>query len=102
MKNQCVEFMATRKSFFGLFLVTVLMIAGVNVARAQVTSSMSGRIDDSSGAAIPGARITVTSLETAIEHSATADEEGSYRVLSLPVGRYQIKAEKGGFKAAVQ
>ncbi|PYS37323.1 MAG: hypothetical protein DMG14_21655 [Acidobacteria bacterium] len=70
--------------------------------RAQVTASVSGRVEDSTGAAVPGANITVTSLETRAARTLRADEAGTYRVLSLPVGRYEVKAEAAGFKTALQ
>ncbi len=46
--------------------------------------------------------ISVTSLETGVVRTVTAEGDGSYRVLSLPVGRYEVKAEKAGFKAEIQ
>src|SRR5499425_2783121 len=70
--------------------------------RAQVTASVSGRVEDSTGATIPGASVTVTSLETGAGRTATTNETGAYRVLSLPVGRYEVRAELSGFKAARQ
>src|SRR5882672_6622139 len=100
MSYRCVSLRKLR--IFSLLSITLLLAAGFNLVRAQVTSSMSGRVEDSSGASIPGSRITVTSLETGIERSATADEGGSYRVLSLPVGPYQVKAEREGFKTGIQ
>src|SRR5262249_60631290 len=69
---------------------------------AQVTASVSGRVEDSSGAAVPGASVTVSNLETGAVRTATSGETGTYRVLSLPVGRYDVKAELPGFKAALQ
>jgi hypothetical protein len=69
---------------------------------AQVTASVSGRVEDSTGATIPGASVTVTSLETGAGRTATTNETGAYRVLSLPVGRYEVRAELSGFKAARQ
>ena len=69
---------------------------------AQVTASVSGRVEDASGAAVPGASVTVTNLETGATRTAAADAAGAYRVLSLQVGRYEVKAEAAGFKAALQ
>src|ERR1035437_7769427 len=43
-----------------------------------------------------------TTVETGAVRTGTTDEGGNYRVLSLSVGRYEIRAEKAGFKAAVQ
>ena len=71
-----------------LFLTALLLVFGVQFGLAQVTASMSGRVEDSSGAAIPGATLTVTSLETGAARPTAADEAGNYRILSLPVGRY--------------
>src|SRR6058998_3303601 len=74
----------------------------VGTIRSQVTASVSGRVEDSSGAALPGAIVTVTSLETGAGRTVSTGETGTYRVLSLPVGRYEVKAEAAGFKAALQ
>src|SRR5262245_39035298 len=70
--------------------------------RAQVTASVSGKVEDSSGATVPGVTVTVTSLETGAGRTVRSDEAGTYRVLSLPVGRYEVKAEAAGFKSALQ
>jgi carboxypeptidase family protein len=86
----------------GLSLVGLLIVTGSNIAFAQVTASISGRIEDPSGAAIPEAMITVTSLETGAARTATSDAGGAFLVLSLPVGRYEVRVEKTGFKAATQ
>ena len=90
-------------------LITISIVAcwvgfGVTAtpAYAQVTGSITGTIMDSSGAGIPRASVTVTELDTGLVRSLTTDERGSYRVLSLPVGRYEVKAEQAGFKTAVR
>jgi carboxypeptidase family protein len=92
-----VKWEAPRPLWMGLLLLTTS-----NIALAQVTASLSGRIEDASGAAIPEATVAVTSQETGVTRTVAADAAGNYRVLSLPVGRYELKAEKAGFKAVVQ
>jgi hypothetical protein len=82
-------------ALIGLFLT-------VAMALAQVTGSISGLVTDSSGAAIPRASVTVAELDTGLSRSLTTDERGNYRVLSLPVGRYEVKAEQPGFKTALR
>src|SRR5258708_309926 len=74
-----------KSHWVNLFVVSLLLIASNNTVRAQVSASFSGRIDDPSGAAIPGANVTVTSSETGATRGVTTDETGNYRVLSLPV-----------------
>src|SRR5713226_1946838 len=55
---------------------------------AQVTASVTGRVDDPSGAGIPGKNLTITSAETGATRTVATDETGNYQILSLPVGRY--------------
>ncbi len=87
----------------GLVTVALLLLTCGAFALAQVSSaSLTGRIEDSSGAEVPGAMVSVTNLETGVVRSVATEADGSYRVLSLAVGRYEVKAEKTGFKAAVQ
>ena len=81
---------------FASFLVFVA------TAWPQGTASISGRIMDSSGSAVAGAKVTAKNLETDAARTSTTDETGFYRLLSLPVGRYDVTAEDQGFKTAVQ
>ena len=84
-------------------LVAVLTVAGMcQLGWAQIASSITGRVEDSSGGAIPGVEVTVKNLETGQERKIEADDTGNYRMLSLAVGRYEVRAEKTGFKTAVQ
>src|ERR1035437_8975790 len=82
--------------------IVLAIFSYTTVGWAQVSASLSGRLEDASGAAVPGATVTVTSLETGAVRTVTTDEGGNYRVLSLAVGRYEVRAEKAGFKAVVQ
>lgn len=81
---------------------SLAVLLAASAALAQVTGSISGTITDSSGAAIPHATVTITDLETGQVRMLAADDRGSYRVLALPVGRYEVKAEQSGFKTAVR
>jgi len=71
-------------------------------ASGQVAAAISGKIEDPSGAAIKGAAVTVTDLETGATRAATSDDSGNFRTLSLPIGPYQVKAEKTGFKTQIR
>jgi hypothetical protein len=72
------------------------------LGQPQSTASISGKVEDTAGNPVMGAAVTVKSLETGLTRTVTADETGSYRALSLPVGQLELKAEKRGFKAAVR
>jgi len=77
-------------------------LIGSSLMLAQVTGSISGIVQDTSGAAVPNATVTVRSLETGATRTILTGDIGSYRALSLPVGQYEIRAEKEGFKTAVR
>jgi hypothetical protein len=83
-------------------LLLLLAFWGVPVTSAQQTitsASMSGRIEDANGAALPGATVTVTNVGTNQSRNSVADEQGRYRFSYLPVGDYQLTADKDGFAA---
>jgi hypothetical protein len=53
---------------------------------------------DSSGAALAGANVTVTNTETGVVTAVTANNQGRYIVPDLPVGNYEIRADKNQFQ----
>jgi hypothetical protein len=71
-------------------------------ARAQVSSTISGVVEDASGAGVGGAKVTVTNSETGATRTATTETYGNFQVLSLAPGPHEVKVEKQGFKAAVR
>jgi hypothetical protein len=86
-----------------IVLFVLLALAAIPFsASAQVTGTISGRVDDATGAGIGAAAVTVKSLETGATRTATTDEGGHFRVAALPIGRHEIKVEKTGFNAAVR
>jgi hypothetical protein len=85
-----------------LFIGIMTLFAGAECGWAQVTGVLSGRVVDASDAAVPGATVTVKTVETGALRTATTDESGTYRIVSLPVGPQEVRAEKTGFKAAVR
>src|SRR5271165_968207 len=69
---------------------------------AQVTAAISGSVEDASGARVYGATVTVKNLETGASRSVNTNESGNYILVSLPLGRQELKAGKAGFKTAVR
>src|SRR5258706_4980987 len=83
------------------FLCCVFM-ADANIGVAQVAAILSGRVADATGAVVADATITVKSLETGSSRVVATDETGNFRVFSLSVGSYEVRAEKPGFESVVQ
>jgi len=71
-------------------------------AFGQVSASLSGRITDLTGAAVRAATVTAMDSDTGVSRSVLTDQTGEYRLLELPIGRYQIHASKSGFADAVR
>jgi hypothetical protein len=68
---------------------------------AQETQ-ISGQVRDSGQAAIAGAKITLTRVETGDHREATSGGEGYYAFPLLLPGHYELKAEKEGFETQDQ
>ena len=78
-----------------------LILLCASSAFAQVSASLSGTITDPKGAAVVGASVTVRSVGTGAARRSSTDGEGRYRVFSLPVGEYEVRAQKKGFAEAI-
>jgi len=70
--------------------------------QAQVTGSISGKVEDSSGASVSGADVIVKSLETGAIRKTSTEENGSFTVVALPLGAQEVRVEKKGFKPAIR
>lgn len=65
---------------------------------AAVSGSISGTVTDSSGAAVPGAKVIALNADTSVPQVTTADEKGSYSLPALAVGSYALVVEAPGFR----
>ncbi len=64
-----------------------------------VFGSIFGTVTDPSGAAVPNAKVTVTSATKATSYTATTNADGNYSVTHLIPDTYNVRAEAAGFKA---
>jgi len=85
-----------------ILLMALALAVTPELGWTQVNATISGRVEDATGAAVGGATVTVKSLETGATRVVTTDETGNFRVLSLPVGLQEVRAEKAGFKSTVR
>ncbi len=82
--------------------VTILLLAVCGLAHAQVTATISGKIEDPTGMGVDAAVVTVTSVETGAVRTVTTDQTGVFTIPSLPLGAQEVKVEKKGFKTAIR
>ncbi|HEX8090155.1 MAG TPA: carboxypeptidase-like regulatory domain-containing protein, partial [Blastocatellia bacterium] len=84
-----------------LLLFSLLLVLGAFAldAKAQaVYGSISGTVTDASGAIVPGATVTITSVERKTSDIVTTNESGLYVKERLLPGNYEVKFEAQGFK----
>jgi len=88
-------------AFVGTILIA-LLAAAVPAATQVALAELRGAVTDESGAALPGATITLTHVETGAVRAAVTSETGTYNLSALPVGTYKVTATLEGFKTIVQ
>src|SRR5438093_12671511 len=91
---------ARRSSLIAIALLVLLkIVAAPAAAGAQVLyGSLVGTVTDESGAAVPGATVTITHHETNAARQAVPDSAGSYRFPPVQSGPYAGTAELTGFR----
>ena len=81
-----------------LSFVLAVAILVVPAFGQQNVSSLTGTVQDPSGAVVAGASITVVSVESGITANALSNSEGLYTFPSLPIGTYVVTAKASGFE----
>src|SRR5437660_1427674 len=86
---------------FVLCLGILIMMSSVAALGQLTTGTIAGTVTDQSGAAIPGATVTLKNTDTGISRTVQTGENGKYDALSLPAGSYEISASLTGFQTVV-
>lgn len=75
-----------------------LLLTFAVIATAQLeTGVLSGTVSDPSGAVVSGATVTAKNLGTGLTRTITSSSNGSYTLVNLPPGRYEITVGTPGF-----
>jgi hypothetical protein len=86
--------------FFG---ITIIVLTPPVFAQSQaLNGQIEGMVADQTGAAVKGATITATNIETGASRSVITDESGVFRFPLLPLGTYRLTAEAANFKKSVR
>lgn len=80
---------ASMAAAFALFLPTM--------AHAQSAASVTGTVVDATGAVVPGVSITLTNAATDVHQATVTSSSGTYSVINVVPGEYNISVEKSGF-----
>ena len=86
-----------------IFLVLLLWLAAAGMGFGQAGSGgISGIVTDSTGAIVPGAKVTARNVATDAKISTVSTGGGLYSFISLAPGSYEISAEEKGFETLVR
>jgi hypothetical protein len=87
--------MSLSRSNMFLFLIPLVLIFGLG---AQTTGTLTGTIDNTAGAAIPNATVTVTPVAGGASQRVLTGSDGTFTIINLPPGAYRIEVEVTGYK----
>src|SRR3989442_6901088 len=79
----------------------ILIMSSLAAIVQLTTGTIAGTVTDQSGAAVPGATVTLKNTDTGILRTVQTRENGKYEALSLPAGSYEVSASLSGFRTAV-
>lgn len=89
-----------RQSLYAL-LAAVLVLA-VQPLAAQTQTRLTGTVSDNTGSVIPGARITISNINTGVSLETETNTSGSYNFPFVVAGQYELVCEFEGFKTHSQ
>jgi hypothetical protein len=85
-----------------LLLACTVLVLSVRVAHGQSTfGSIRGTVQDASGAVIPGALVTLRSLDENFDRKVTTNDSGDFVVENLKAGHYRLTVHHEGLSDAV-
>jgi len=77
--------------------LSIILLPGKALPQGETTSAIVGQVTDSTNAAIPGATVTITNRETALQRSVKTDDEGRFNLPQLKPDAYSVRVEAAGF-----
>ncbi len=82
-------------------LVILILIIGGSISKAQIsTAQVEGRVVDNEGKPLPDVEIVVRNVETGLTRGTITTKSGTYYILGLQPGKYEITALHVGYKKA--
>lgn len=86
-------------------IALTLFVAGWMPSTAQAqgtTGTISGIVQDSSGAVVPGAEVVINHTDTGSTRTITSDSQGRYLAPNLAIGNYTVQAGSQGFQTEIR
>lgn len=98
MKRDLRHIVEAVRRILPLITIATLLLYG-SVAHAQTTATLTGTVQDPSGAVIPGAQVTLTDEATKLSRVIETNHDGLYAFPSTTPGTYTVKVEAKNFQS---
>src|SRR5580698_5247223 len=100
MVSKKMKYLKELRRLVANIIALIIFVTSVALGQSD-TASITGTVKDATGAAVPGATVTVKQTETGMSRTVKGDVSGSFSIPSLPIGNYQLTAEMTGFQREV-
>src|SRR2546425_7235613 len=87
--------------YLSVLLISVIL-SGHLVSAQVATGTISGVVQDPSGAVIPGVSVTVKNVDRGTARTLITDEGGRYTAPDLTPGNYEVQGQLAGFQTEVR
>jgi hypothetical protein len=79
----------------------LMFLVSCSISLAQtITGSVTGTVTDGSGAAVSGAKVVATNVDTGVQTPTTTNDSGVYTIRFLQIGHYKLNFSAQGFSAS--
>jgi outer membrane receptor protein involved in Fe transport len=89
-------------SLRNVICVLLITLASLGASAQQITGSIRGTVVDPSGAVVQAATVSAQQTETGLTRTAVTDRSGTYILVELPIGHYQVRVEAKGYQKYLQ
>src|SRR6478735_5806534 len=83
-------------------LLVVCALSSAVSARAQTSATLTGTVTDRFGGVLADAHIAVRQIDTGLVRQTITGTDGRFVVAALPVGQYDVRVERSGFRPLVR
>src|SRR5687767_2226607 len=91
----------TASSLVRVVICGFFLLFAVSAANAQFKAGVQGTVTDTAGGLVPGAKITLTNVETGKTQETESNDDGFYKLSGLPPAKYKLAVEKAGYQQKV-
>src|ERR1022692_3852091 len=93
--------MSSNRLVFGSAILACVLATFPVLLFGQAQSSITGSVTDTSGAAVAGAKVQVTNVNTNVVSPSETNEAGFYSLPALSPGTYRVVIDKEGFQQSI-